>query len=177
MRSERFLLTLVTALLATSASARDLLPDTPTQGLRITIGVACDFEDRWWEAALYPGAALPLEFRAEDFVGSRRRERTNEASLTPTDRERLYALAVRAFDEFRIDRRPDYGGTGADRPWSGERTITLAAMTLDDELGRVDRVEIAIDVLRGRGLPEPALELVEAIADRSRLARLDLDCE
>lgn len=155
-------------LLPTVAGA-DLLPEVPSAGLRITVSVSCDFEDRWWEATLYPGSDLPLEFQA----GSRDARRR----LDPNARADLYARALEAFAEFRVDRAPRFGGPGADRKWTGERTITLSAMTLDDELGRVDRVEFDIDVMRGRALPEATLGLVDALANYTRLAELEIDCD
>ena len=47
-----------------AVAGADLLPEVPSPGLRITVSVSCDFEDRWWEATLYPGSDLPLEFQA-----------------------------------------------------------------------------------------------------------------
>ena len=154
---------------AAGAGARDLLPTVPSEGLRITVSVSCDFQNRWWEATLYPGSDLPLEFQAG--------ERSNTRRIDPNVRAALYEKAIAAFAGFRIDRRPQFQGPGADRPWTGERTITLSAMTLDDELGRVDRIELDIDVMRGRALPEAALALVDDVAIHSRLADFELDCD
>lgn len=160
---------LLLCLLAPAVTLGEMLPEVPSEGLRVTVSVSCDFADRWWEATLYPGAELPLEFQAG--------ERSNDRRIDPNVRAALYALARRAFDEFRIDRRPRFQGPGAERPWTGERTITLTALTLDDELGRVDRVELAIDIMRGRALPAATLELVDEIAEYSRLADLELRCD
>lgn len=160
---------LLLCLAAPAGTLAEMLPETPSAGLRVTVSVSCDFTDRWWEATLYPGAALPLEFQAGARSAARR--------IDPEARAALYALARHAFDEFRIDRRPRFQGPGAERPWTGERTITLTALTLDDELGRVDRVEFDIDVMRGRALPEATLQLVDEIAEYSRLADLALRCD
>lgn len=160
---------LLLCLAAGPAAARDLLPPEPSEGLRITVSVSCDFRDRWWEATLYPGSNLPLEFQAGERSATRR--------IDPNVRSDLYEKAIAAFAGFRIDRRPRFQGPGAERAWTGERTISLSAMTLDDELGRVDRVEMDIDVMRGRALPEATLTLVDDIAVHSRLADLELDCD
>lgn len=171
------ILVLLLAITGTVATARTgALPEEPSAGLRITVAVSCDFEERWWEAALHPGSGVPLEFRSRTpgMLGTRDRE--SQRALEPTQRTELYALARAAFAGFSVDRRPDFSGPGSDRPWTGERTITLAALVLDDELGRVDRVELAIDVIRGRGLPAATLALVDAVAAFDRRASLELDC-
>lgn len=147
----------------------ELLPEVPSPGLRITVSVSCDFTERWWEATLYPGSDLPLEFKAGPREAQRR--------LDPSTRADLYARAIEAFAEFRVDRAPRFIGPGADRRWTGERTITLSAMTLDDELGRVDRVAFDIDVMRGRALPAATLELVDALSNFTRLAELEINCD
>ena len=162
----RWLLSIV--LLPTCAWA-ELLPEVPSPGLRITVSVSCDFAERWWEATLYPGSDLPLEFKA----GSREARRRLESRVLAD----LYAKAIEAFAEFRVDRTPLFAGPGADRRWTGERTITLSAMTLDDELGRVDRVAFDIDVIRGRALPEATLDLVDTLSSYSRLATLEINCD
>lgn len=146
-----------------------MLPEEPSEGLRITVSVSCDFDERWWEATLYPGSTLPLEFQAG--------ERATDRRIDAETRAALYALARQAFEEFRLDRRPNFQGPGAERRWTGERTITLTALTLDDELGRVDRAELALDVMRGRALPPATLRLVDQIAGYSRLADLELRCD
>ena len=169
MQRTALLLGLGFAFALTPAARADVLPEVPSQGLRVTVSVSCDFADRWWEATLYPGAELPLEFQAG--------ARTAKRRIDPNARSALYGLARRAFAEFRVDRRPRFQGPGADRPWTGERTITLTALTLDDELGRVDRIELDIDVMRGRALPEATLALIDEIAEYSRLADLALRCD
>lgn len=161
---------------ATGSEGSSLLPATPSPGLQVTVSVSCDFEDHWWEASLHAGADLPLELRSHSPGMFRARDRQSRQRLDPDERAELYRLARAAFDGFRIDRRPDFSGAGSGRPWTGERTITLSAMTLDDELGRVDRVELAIDVMRGRSLPPAALALVDAITAQQASASLELDC-
>lgn len=168
---------LLLAVVSVVAPARAAsLPEQPSSGLRLTVSVSCDFEERWWEAALHPGAQVPLEFRSRTPGMIRNRERETQHPLQPAQRAELYALARAAFDGFSVDRRPDFTGPGSDRPWTGERTITLAALVLDDELGRVDRMELAIDVIRGRSLPAATLALVDAVAGFDGRASLELDC-
>ncbi|HSG88490.1 MAG TPA: hypothetical protein VLA56_04710 [Pseudomonadales bacterium] len=169
------LLMLGTGLAATGAEA-DLLPETPSAGLLITVTVNCDFEDRWWEATLHAGATVPLEFRTRTRRMFGGRERQSTVAIDGTTRAELYALARRAFEDFRIDRKPDFTGPGSDREWTGERTVTLAALVLDDELGRIDRVEMAIDVMRGRSLPPASLALVDAIGALEKDAGLEFEC-
>jgi hypothetical protein len=154
----------------------DFLPAAPSAGLRVTVSVGCDFDDRWWEVALQPGTDLPLEIRTRSPRMFGARERTSERSIEPAVRDALYGLVREAFAEFRIDRAPDFSGPGADRAWTGERTISLAAMVLDDELGRVDRIDLAIDVMRGRSVPAATLALIDALAEQTGAATLDLDC-
>lgn len=158
------------------AAVPGALPEQPSDGLRITVAVSCDFEDRWWEAALHPGALLPLEFRSRTPGMFGNRDRDTQYALDSEARGALYALIRAAFAGFSVDRRPDFSGPGSNRPWTGERTITLAALVLDDELGRVDRVELAVDVIRGRSLPAATLALVDAVAAFDARASLELDC-
>jgi hypothetical protein len=165
------------AIMGVATTARTaVLPDQPSAGLRVTVSVGCDFEERWWEAALHPGSGVPLEFRSRTPGMLGNRDREAQRALSPDERAELYGLVRAAFEGFRVDRRPDFTGPGSDRPWTGERTITLAALVLDDELGRVDRAELAIDVIRGRSVPVATLALVDAVAAFDSRASFELDC-
>lgn len=163
-------------LLAGAQSRADWLPQTPSAALRVTVSVGCDFEERWWEVALQPGTELPLEIRTRSPGMFATRERSLERSIEPAVRAELYGLARDAFAEFRLDREPEFTGPGTDRVWTGERTITLAAMVLDDELGRIDRIDLAIDLMRGRSIPPRTLALIDLLETQAAPAELALDC-
>lgn len=155
-----------------------ILPAAPPEGLRITVSISCDFQQRWWEATLYPhpAAGLPLEVRWRA-PGMRGREpRDQLRSLNPDERKTLYELSKAAFDDFRLDRRPPLLGDPDAGPWLGSRTLSLSALILDSALGRVDRIDLALDMLPGRALPEAVRELVDALSRQATPIDTDLDC-
>ncbi len=153
-----------------------ILPEVPPEGLRITVSISCDFEQRWWEAAFYPSSSLPLEvrWRAPTMRGAQPREQIRD--LTPDARDELYRSARAAFDDFRLDRRPPLlGDTDAD-PWYGSRTLSLSALILDAGLGRVDRIDLAIDLLPGRALYADARALLDHLGRLATPLNPNLDC-
>jgi hypothetical protein len=175
MRLLRSLATLAVLFLAVPGAAVTL-PEPPPPGLRLTASVTCDFEERWWEATLYPGAELPLEVRWMEPGMFGGRERTQSRRLDDAQRAELFALAREAFASFTLRPRPPVATPGTERPWTGDRTLALSAQVLDAELGRVDRVDLAFDLIPGRRLPEAAVALVEGLAEHARQATLELDC-
>jgi len=172
----RLLLALI--LLTAPLAKASILPLEPPEGLRITVSISCDFQQRWWEATLYPdpATALPLEvrWRAPGMRDSQARNILR--SLNPEDRQTLYALSRAAFDDYQLDRRPPLlGDEGAD-PWFGSRTLTLSALILDRMLGRVDRIDLALDMLPGRALPEDVRQLLDALSRQATPIDPHLDC-
>ncbi|MCC5887655.1 MAG: hypothetical protein JJT88_14570 [Gammaproteobacteria bacterium] len=155
-----------------------ILPAEPPEGLRITVSISCDFQQRWWEATLYPhpGTGLPLEvrWRAPGMRGHQPRDLVR--SLNPDQRQILYDLSRAAFDDFQLDRRPPLLGDPDAGPWLGSRTLSLSALILDHALGRVDRIDLALDMLPGRALPEEARQLVDALSRLATPIDTNLDC-
>lgn len=164
------------ALLVALPLHASVLPEAPPEGLRITVSVSCDFEQRWWEATLYPNSTLPLEvrWRAPTMRGSQPRELVRD--LTPELRATLYELSRRAFDDFRLDRLPPLLGDPDAGPWLGSRTLSLSALILDGGLGRVDRIDLAIDLLPGRALFEDARNLLTRFEGLASPIDPNLDC-
>ncbi|MEE4360208.1 MAG: hypothetical protein V2I63_01655 [Pseudomonadales bacterium] len=158
------------------AAEAAVLPETPPPGLRITASVACDFQDRWWEATFYPGANLPLEvrWRAPGTFGDRPREVTRPAD--PEMRDALYGHARGIFDGFVLRDRPLRVTPGTERPWTGDRTLNFSALVLNEGLGRVDRIDLAIDMIPGRALAAPITAFIDALAEEARQVTLELDC-
>lgn len=167
---------LLLALLVSLPLHASVLPEEPPEGLRITVSISCDFEQRWWEATLYPNSNLPLEvrWRAPTMRGSQPRELVRD--LTPELRATLYNLSRKAFDHFRLDRMPPLLGDPEAGPWLGSRTLSLSALILDGGLGRVDRIDLAIDLLPGRALFEDARNLVAGLAGLANPVDPNLDC-
>ena len=175
MRLLRALAPLAPLLLAVPGAAL-VLPESPPKGLRLTASVSCDFEERWWEATLYPGAELPLEVRWMEPGMFGGRERTRSRRLDDAQRAELFALARAAFASFSLRPRPPVATPGTQRPWTGDRTLSLSAQVLDAELGRVDRVDLAFDLIPGRLLPDAAEAFVEGLAEHAPNLTLELDC-
>lgn len=165
----------VALLLALPAQA-GILPEVPPEGLRITVSISCDFEQRWWEATFYPSSSLPLEvrWRAPTMRGAQPRELVRDMSSEV--RAELYRSARAAMDDFRLDRRPPLLGDPDADPWFGSRTLSLSALILDSGLGRVDRIDLAIDLLPGRALYQDARELLAGLARLATPLDPDLDC-
>ena len=165
-------------LLMASITEASILPAEPPEGLRITVSISCDFREQWWEATLYPhqATALPLEvrWRAPGMRGSQPRDL--QRSLNPEQRDALYALSRAAFDDFQLDRRPPLLGDEDAGPWLGSRTLSLSALILDRALGRVDRIDLALDMLPGRALPEDVRELLDALSRQATPIDTRLDC-
>lgn len=162
--------------LCTMPVAASILPEQPAAGLRITVSVSCDFQQRWWEANLYPGSELPLEvrWRSPGMRGTQPRDLVR--TLTEAQRARLYQASRAAFADFQLDRRPPLLGDPDAEPWLGPRTLTLSALILDSVLGRVDRVDLAIDLLPGRALGEPLQALLADLSRKASAIDLNLDC-
>lgn len=171
-------LPLALILLMTPLAQASILPLQPPEGLRITVSISCDFQQRWWEAALYPdpGTALPLEVRWRSPGMRDSQPRDLLRSLNPEERQALYALSRAAFDDFQLDRRPPLLGDADAGPWFGARTLSMSAQILDGMLGRVDRIDLALDILPGRALPEDVRHLVEALSRHATPIDMNLDC-
>lgn len=171
-------LLLVLILLIAPFAKASILPLAPPEGLRITVSISCDFQQRWWEATLYPDPvpALPLEVRWRTPGMRDSQPRDIVRSLNPEERETLYALGRAAFDDFELDRRPPLLGDADANTWLGSRTLSLSALILDRDLGRVDRIDLALDMLPGRALPEDVRQLVTALSRQATPIDMDLDC-
>lgn len=172
----RLLPTLI--LLVAPLTQAGILPETPPEGLRITVSISCDFHERWWEATLYPyqGTALPLEVRWRAPGMRSRQPRDLTRPLSPDQRQALYAVSRAAFDDFQLDRRPPLLGDPDADPWLGPRTLSLSALILDNVLGRVDRIDLALDMLPGRALPEAVRQLMAALSRQATPIDTNLDC-
>lgn len=165
-------------LLVAPLGTAGILPQQPPQGLRITVSISCDFQQRWWEATLYPhpDTALPLEvrWRAPGMRGHQPRDLAR--SLSPEQRQTLYEVSRAAFDDFQLDRRPPLLGDPDAGPWLGSRTLSLSALILDHALGRVDRIDLALDILPGRALSAEVRQLLAALRGLASPIDPDLDC-
>lgn len=172
----RLLLALI--LLTAPLAKGSILPAAPPEGLRITVSISCDFQQRWWEATLYPhpATALPLEVRWRAPGMRDDKPRDTLRSLKPDERQTLYALGRAAFDDFQLDRRPPLLGDADAGTWLGSRTLSMSALILDSALGRVDRIDLALDLLPGRALPEDVRQWVEALSRYATPIDMNLDC-
>lgn len=165
-------------LILTTWGHAGILPAQPPEGLRITVSISCDFEQRWWEATLYPhpqtGLPLEVRWRAPGMRGHQPRDLSR--ALNPQQRQTLYDLSRAAFDDFQLDRRPPLLGDPDADPWLGSRTLSLSALILDRSLGRVDRIDLAVDMLPGRALSDPVRVLLAALTPLATPIEADLDC-
>ena len=178
MRTRLIPVTLLSSLLLLQPTSvtGGILPEAPPPGLRLSLSVSCDFQDRWWELTFYPETTLPLEvrWRRPGMATGRVHDLTRD--LNASRQRELYDLARAAFGEFRLDRPPPLLGDGTAGAWMGPRTLTLSGQILDGQLGRVDRVDLAMNLIQGRPLPPNTEALVAAFARHARPVTLDLDC-
>ena len=153
-----------------------LLPETPGEGLLVTVTLACDFTDRWWELTFFPGRETALELRSQGLRRLGPDEAVSELRIPFIQRTRLYTAARRTFADFRIETHPTLDPELARERWLGEKTLTLAAMVLDEDLGRVDRAELAFDVMQGRHLRDSTAALMTAVGEIIGARATQLDC-
>jgi hypothetical protein len=149
--------------------ATELLPQNAPSGVQITLTLACDFDDDFWDATLLYGSGGPLSLSYRDAFG---RERSRNLILTADERLEIYRRVRDLIAGFQLGEWSDTDQISE----RGELTFTVSVLLIKPGVGRVDAVDLAIDLTEGRPIPARVQSLLETVAEVDRRMRLNLKC-
>ncbi|MEE9255110.1 MAG: hypothetical protein V3U43_09250 [Pseudomonadales bacterium] len=161
----------MTGLLAATCSgwATELLPESPTDGLQVTMTLSCDFDDDFWDVALLYGTAGPLNLSYRD---RNRRERRRNLIVTVDERLEIYARVRQLLTGFQLGEWSETEQASQ----RGELTFTVSVLLIKPGVGRVDSVDLAIDLTEGRPIPTTVRRLLDTLSEIDRRMRMNLTC-
>lgn len=149
--------------------ATELLPESAPDGLQITLTLSCDFDDDFWDATLLYGADVPMNLSYRDAM---RHERQRNVIVTAHERAAIYRQVRDLLSGFQLGEWSDTEEASD----QGELTFTVSVLLIKPAVGRVDSVDLAIDLTEGRPIPARVRELFEVLDDVDRRMRLNLKC-
>jgi hypothetical protein len=147
----------------------ELLPDSAPDGLQITLTLSCDFDDDFWDVTLLYGADVPMNLSYRDAM---RRERQRNLIVTADERAEIYRRVRELLSGFQLGEWSDTEEASD----QGELTFTVSVLLIKPSVGRVDNVDLAIDLTEGRPIPARVRRLFDVLGDVDRRMRLNLKC-
>lgn len=131
--------------------------------------LACDFDDDFWDATLLYGTPGPLNLNYRDGM---RHERRRNLMVTPAERLQIYADVRDLLAGFQLG---EWSET-AKPSKRGEITFTVSVLLIKPGVGRVDSVDLAIDLTQGRPIPARVRRLLATLTGVDRRMSMKLDC-